>query len=65
MINPYFKIRLGFDPRTSDREFRRELNERTKNVCKPCWELRYCPYGPLVEAFPLLGPTRNSPRQDP
>ena len=24
-----------------------------KNVCKPCWELKYCPYGPLVEGFPL------------
>ena len=22
--------------------------------CKPCWELKYCPYGPLVEFFPLL-----------
>jgi len=22
-------------------------------VCKPCWELKYCPYGPLVEIFPL------------
>ena len=22
-------------------------------VCKPCWELKYCPYGPLVEFFPL------------
>lgn len=22
-------------------------------VCKPCWELKYCPYGPLVEHFPL------------
>jgi hypothetical protein len=21
--------------------------------CKPCWELKYCPYGPLVEDFPL------------
>jgi hypothetical protein len=21
--------------------------------CKPCWELKYCPYGPLVEFFPL------------
>jgi hypothetical protein len=29
-------------------------------VCKPCWELQYCPYGPLVEEFPLLGSTRNS-----
>ena len=27
---------------------------RLKNVvCKPCWELKYCPYGPLVEDFPL------------
>jgi hypothetical protein len=24
-----------------------------KAVCKPCWELKYCPYGPLVEDFPL------------
>lgn len=23
-------------------------------VCKPCWELKYCPYGPLVEQFPLF-----------
>ena len=23
-------------------------------VCKPCWELHYCPYGPLVEQFPLM-----------
>jgi len=22
-------------------------------LCKPCWELKYCPYGPLVEDFPL------------
>ena len=23
-------------------------------VCKPCWELKYRPYGPLVEYFPLV-----------
>jgi len=22
-------------------------------VCKPCWELKYCPYGVLLEQFPL------------
>lgn len=22
-------------------------------MCKPCWEIKYCPYGPLVEQFPL------------
>jgi hypothetical protein len=27
--------------------------QRVKAVCKPCWELKYCPYGPLVERFPL------------
>lgn len=26
---------------------------RVKAVCKPCWELKYCPYGPVVEEFPL------------
>jgi hypothetical protein len=32
----------------------RKRRPRLKSpVCKPCWELRYCPYGPLVEQFPL------------
>lgn len=31
-------------------------------VCKPCWELKYCPYGPLVEFFPL--PSENLPLKD-
>lgn len=26
---------------------------RAKAVCKPCWEIKYCPYGPIVEQFPL------------
>jgi len=50
---------LGFDSRISDKAFKREWNKRIKNICKPCWELKYCPYGPLVEDFPLLGPTRE------
>lgn len=25
------------------------------SVCKPCWELHYCPYGYLVEMFPGAG----------
>lgn len=28
-------------------------SKRAKAVCKPCWEIKYCPYGPLVEDFPL------------
>lgn len=27
--------------------------KRVKAVCKPCWEIKYCPYGPLIEDFPL------------
>lgn len=27
--------------------------KRVNAVCKPCWELKYCPYGVLVEQFPL------------
>ena len=22
-------------------------------ICKPCWELKYCPYGVIVEDFEL------------
>jgi hypothetical protein len=29
------------------------------SVCKPCWELKYCPYGQLVEYFPFAPVTRN------
>lgn len=51
----------------SNEEFNKALNEwsnkwtskRVKKVCKPCWELHYCPYGPLVEDFPLLPLTQE------
>ena len=29
------------------------------SVCKPCWELKYCPYGPLVELFPHAHPNHE------
>jgi hypothetical protein len=32
------------------------------SVCKPCWELKYCPYGQLVEYFPGP-PVTRSPSQ--
>jgi hypothetical protein len=47
------------EPSPEEIEFRKEWEKRTKHVCKPCWELKYCPYGPLIEDFPLLGPTRK------
>ena len=49
----------GHESTHEEIKFRKEWEKRTKNVCKPCWELKYCPYGPLVEDFPLLGPTRE------
>ena len=30
-----------------------DAKRRVKAVCKPCWEIKYCPYGPLIEQFPL------------
>ena len=29
------------------------------SVCKPCWELKYCPYGQLVEMFPFPSASRS------
>lgn len=59
LISPHIKALLGFNSETDDKTVRKEWNNRIKKVAKPCWELKYCPYGPLVEDFPLLGPTRE------
>ncbi|NOU17014.1 MAG: HNH endonuclease [Bacteroidales bacterium] len=58
-MNPLIKKLLGFDQDTSDEKVREDWAIRTKNVCKPCWELKYCPYGALVEDFPLLSMIRE------
>jgi hypothetical protein len=31
-------------------------------LCKPCWELKYCPYGVMVETMPLLGDDNSGGR---
>jgi hypothetical protein len=48
---------LGVPRRISDAAVLRLWRHRTREICKPCWELKYCPYGPLVEDFPLPPPT--------
>lgn len=53
MIQPWLKAYLGFKEDTPDSVVKKEWKRRTEHVCKPCWELKYCPYGPLVEQFPL------------
>lgn len=52
-IHPSIKAALRAG-RIPDGEFLRIWRRRAALVCKPCWELRYCPYGPLVEDFPFL-----------
>lgn len=49
---------LGFEPDADDRKVLAMWKAASTRVCKPCWELKYCPYGPIVEDFPLLPPTR-------
>jgi hypothetical protein len=52
------KERLGYDSAVADLEVLKDWRSRTRHVCKPCWELKYCPYGPLVEQSPALPPDR-------
>ena len=40
---------------TDDKKIEKDLKNKIRNICKPCWELKFCPYGPLVEDFPLPG----------
>ncbi len=54
MIHPSIKESLGFATDISDAEFLEKWNKLTAKARKPCWDLKYCPYGPLVEQFPLL-----------
>ena len=58
-IHPAIRKALGYDPRISDRDMLTDWKGRLQTVCKPCWELKYCPYGPLVENFPLLPLTKR------
>ncbi len=57
-IDPNIKESLGFEPDDDDAKVLKAWKKATR-VCKPCWELKYCPYGPLVENSPLLPPLRD------
>jgi hypothetical protein len=59
MIDPKIKELLGFKPDYPDEEVLATWKAASTRVCKPCWELKYCPYGPFVEESPLLPPTRK------
>jgi len=57
MIDPVVKKAIGLDEKLTDKEVLKLIRAMKKFACKPCWELKYCPYGLLVEDFPLLPST--------
>ena len=62
-IHPAIKEALGYEKEISDRSLLTDWNKRLEEICKPCWELKYCPYGPLVEQFPLLPVLRGDAQE--
>ena len=60
IVHPRIKVLLGFNSTDSDKMVLKKWKEASTRVCKPCWELKYCPYGPFVEQSPLLPSTRES-----
>lgn len=62
-VHPTVKERLGYDLDQPDEEILEHWKKRSTHVCKPCWELKYCPYGPFVEQSPLLPPLRSDVEQ--
>jgi hypothetical protein len=56
-LHPTIRARLDVPANMPDVQFLRAWRSNARRVCKPCWELRYCPYGPLVEQSPLLPTT--------
>ncbi len=64
MIDPKIKELLGFAPDEPDEKVLATWKAASTRVCKPCWELKYCPYGPFVEESPLLPPTRKEVEEE-
>lgn len=65
MIDWKIKEKLGFKPDEPDEEVLEAVKVVIARVCKPCWELKYCPYGAFVEEFPLLPPPEECPEEIP
>lgn len=51
---------LGCKSNISDKKILSNLKKSASLLCKPCWELKYCPYGPIVENLSLLPSIRKS-----
>jgi hypothetical protein len=59
MLDPYYKKILGFNPEDDDKTVLKLWKKNVQIACKPCLELKYCPYGSLVEDFPAYPITRD------
>jgi hypothetical protein len=53
-LHPELRKVLGIPRNMQVSEVLKKWRSATQKVCKPCWELKYCPYGPFVEESPLL-----------
>lgn len=53
MLNEEIKKYIYFPDDVQEEDIKKELKKIINSICKPCWELKYCPYGPLVEKFPF------------
>lgn len=53
-LEPAIRLALQVPSKWSDDDLVKWCKDKIRKYCKPCWELKYCPYGPLVEQFPLL-----------
>jgi 5-methylcytosine-specific restriction endonuclease McrA len=58
-MHPALAKFFGYESDAPDGEIIADWRQRTRELCKPCWELKYCPYGPLVEQSPFP-PSRKS-----
>jgi len=58
-IHKSIKQIIGYKSKDDDTKIIKDWKKRTSELCKPCWELKYCPYGPVVEDFPLFPPIKK------
>jgi len=64
VIHREVKAMLG-RPGESDKDLLRRFKAYVRETPKPCWELLFCPYGPLVEEYPGVPSEVRPPEGDP
>lgn len=59
-FNEYFLNLIWYSSDYDKDLLEKEIIEDSKEIKKPCNKLWYCPYGPMVEQFPLLPILKDS-----